>query len=121
MAYPFAGDVVAIGGPGTGETLTPLDFGTVPAGSAKQILLEVNYTAQQTLVGAQIVIPAGSQGDFAVFAPQPPFPAQPAEAFPVIVEFRPKSPGAHAAELQLLGTVNSGIAVLTRVPLAGSS
>lgn len=117
IAYPFAGSSVSLAANGGGETLATQDFGSVPVGQTKQILLTLTYTSPQTIAGVQFSIQPGAKGDFALFPGQPPFPASLSQPMPIIVEFRPKSAGPHAAEIELY--VSGGL--LTKIPIAGSA
>ncbi len=66
----------------------------------------------------QYTIQPGAKADFAVFSAQTPLNAQ---SLPVIVEFRPKSSGQHFADVQVIGVVNGTPAVITHIPVAGTS
>lgn len=118
IAYPFAGSTVILSANGGGETLAAQDFGSVAPGQHGQKLLTLNYGAPQAIVGVQYTIQPGAKADFAVFSEQTPLNTQ---SLPVIVEFRPKSAGQHTAEVQVIGLVKGAPAVITHIPMTGSS
>jgi hypothetical protein len=118
IAYPFAGSIGALSANGTGETLAVQDFGGVATGQHSQKLLTLNYGSPQNIVGVQYTIQPGSKADFAVFSAQTPLTTQ---TLPVMVEFRPKSAGQHTADVQVIGMVKGLPAVITHIPVTGTS
>ncbi len=104
----------------SGEVLTAQDFGALAVGATKQINLTVIAAPGMTVGGLQYGVFAPQKGDFAILLPignDLPITVGANTSFSILVEFRPKTAGVHAAELE----ITLGNTFLTRIPLTGTA